>query len=121
MKTSSCKAKGRRAAAEARELLLAYATALEPADIIITSSGETGEDLKISPAGRSIYPFCIECKCVEKLNIWSANEQALSHLASDDERIPLVCYKRNHSELYVSLKFSDFLWLVTSRTSSTPT
>lgn len=109
MRTSSAKAKGRRCAVETKELLELYAPDLRPGDIEVTSSGATGEDLKLSPAAREIYPLAIECKNVESLNIWAAYEQACSHVK--DDRYPVVFYRRNRSDLMVTLKAEHFMKL----------
>ena len=34
--------------------------------------GESGEDIKMARAAREKFPFSIECKNVEKLNVWEA-------------------------------------------------
>lgn len=109
MKTSSCKAKGRRLAQKLKETLLSWAPDLKEDDIQVTSSGAGGEDLKLSPVARTIYPISFECKNVEKLNLWSAYEQAQSN---SKEHIPAVCFSRNRSEPMVALKLEDFLRLI---------
>ena len=38
--------------------------------------GAGGEDLIMARAAREKFPFSIECKNVEKLNVWEAYEQA---------------------------------------------
>ena len=114
MTPSSCKSKGRRAAAEVKELLLEWCPDLQPDDIIVTSSGVTGEDLQLSPKAREVYPYIIEAKNVEKINIHQANEQAVSHWqkrGSKPNEFPIVCYKRNRTDLYVSIKLEHFLKL----------
>lgn len=109
MKTSSCKAKGRRLAEEVKQLLLQHASALKPDDIVVTSSGDTGEDLKLSPLARQHFPFTIECKNQEALNIWKAMEQAIGHSKSNSY-IPILCFKRNRlKDVYVSMRLEDFL------------
>ncbi len=110
MRASSAKAKGRRACAEVKDLMLTHAPELQPDDIVITGSGDTGEDLKLSPLARSIYPLAIECKNQESLNIWAALEQAKGH----SEKYPgVVFFRRNRSKLYVALEAEEFVKLVT--------
>jgi hypothetical protein len=113
MRTSSAKSKGRRACADVKELLHQFAPNLEPDDIIVTPSGVTGEDIRLSPEARRIYPFAIECKNQESLNIWSAYEQAIEH-SKDTKYTPILFYKRNRSDLMVSLTAEDFMILITS-------
>ena len=97
MKTSSAKAKGRRFAQEIKDLMLENAYILEPDDIVVTSSGDTGEDLKLSPAARKVYPVSIECKNQEKLNIWEALKQAESNAGG---YTPVLFFRRNRSKNY---------------------
>lgn len=114
MRASSAKAKGRRASVEVKELLHLYAPDLRPDDIIVTPSGVCGEDVLLSPAARALYPFTIECKNQEKLNIWDALKQAESHLKKRTEElcVPLLFFKRNRSKLFVALDAELFLKLV---------
>lgn len=107
MRTSSCKAKGRRASQEVKDLLLRYSD-LEEADIIVTPSGVTGPDLLLSPLAQGYFPFAIEAKNQEKISIWQAIDQAKGHLKKDHE-IPLLFFKRNRSELMVCLRAEDFI------------
>lgn len=105
MRVSSRKAKGRRCATEAKEVILKHLRTLEEGDVIVTSSGETGEDLKLSPLARKKFPFQVEAKNVEKINIWQALEQAKEH----GPYIPLVVFKRNREDLKVCLDFDKFM------------
>lgn len=111
MRTSSAKAKGRRLCAEFRELLLKYAPDLKPDDIQVTSSGAIGEDLKLSPAARSIFPYVIECKNQEHINIHAALKQAASHGEGRSDLTPLLIFRRNNSETYVCLMADHFMKL----------
>ena len=62
MKTRSAKAKGRRLQNKIRDLLLEEFKELEPDDIRTAIMGETGEDIKLSPAARKKIPYSFECK-----------------------------------------------------------
>ena len=113
MLTSSAKAKGRRAAQELAKHLLAYSVGhaeLTEDDIKPVSSSVTGEDIGLSSEARKLYPFTFEVKNQESIQIWKALKQSESH-AEDTGLIPILCFKRNHSESYVSLRLSDFLHL----------
>lgn len=109
MKTSSAKAKGRRLQTEVQTKLVEKFATLEPDDVRVAIMGESGEDLKLSPAARRVFPYSIECKNVEKLNIWGALEQAESNSGKHE---PLLIFKRNRSKIYVALEFDHFLKLV---------
>lgn len=108
MRPSSAKAKGRRLQQWVRDLLLKLAPSLQPDDIRSTSMGASGEDLLLSPAARQVYPFSIECKNVERLNIYDALAQSESNARG---ATPIVVFKRNHSKVYVALEFEEFLRL----------
>jgi hypothetical protein len=107
MKTSSAKAKGKRCAQEVKELLLEYAL-LEDGDVVVTPSGVPGVDLHLSPLAFKEFPFAIECKNQESIQIWQALKQAESHQPG----IPTLFFKRNRSELYCALKASDLFQLL---------
>lgn len=111
MKTSSCKAKGRRCSTDVKELLLKYAPDLKESDINVVPSGVTGPDLWMSPAAQGIYNFAIECKNVERLNIHEAIAQAMSH-AKGTNKVPVLFFKRNLSPLFVALSAEDFIKLI---------
>ncbi|MNJ94782.1 hypothetical protein D3C87_124850 [compost metagenome] len=114
MKTSSAKAKGRRACQEVKEAFHEWAPDLKDDDIIVTPSGVPGEDLRLSPAARDIYPYVVECKNVEKLNVHEAYQQAAQHWIKrgmNESEYPLLAFKKNRSDLFVMLSLKDFLKL----------
>jgi len=107
MQVQSGKAKGRRLQQFVRDLLLeTFKDTLETDDIQSTSMGAPGEDLKMSPAARKIFPFAIECKNQESLGIWSALEQAE---ANAKHHMPLLVFKRNRSKTYATLDINDLV------------
>ena len=75
MKTQSAKAKGRKLQQWVRDQLIEQLD-VHPEDIESRSMGAGGEDLIMARAARQKFPFSIECKNVEKLNVWEAYEQA---------------------------------------------
>jgi hypothetical protein len=108
MRPQSAKAKGRRFQQFVRDLLLRAAESLEEDDIRSTSMGASGEDILFSPAARKIYPYSIECKNVERLNIWDAIKQAKDNCK---KYIPMVIFKKNNHEAWVAIPLSDFMKL----------
>ena len=108
MKTQSAKAKGRRAAQNLRLKLLLKFPELEPDDIRVTPSGVNGPDLQLSPKAQKLFPFNIEVKNQERLNIWAALKQCLNHGA----KAPLVAFTRNRDDMYVAIRLNDFLNVV---------
>ena len=111
MKPSSAKQKGRRACLELQEKLLSWAPDLTCDDIRVTASGSNGEDILFSQAAKKKFPFAFEVKNQESLNVWSAFAQAEAH-AKGSEQIPCLAYRRNRSDLMVTLKLDDFLKLI---------
>lgn len=109
MKIKSAKAKGRRLAVWVMELLYKYAQDLMQGDIVVTPASVPGDDLMMSPAARAIYPFAIECKNQETLNIWEALAQVEARAGT---RIPVVFFKRNKSKVYVTLEAEKFIFLM---------
>ena len=66
MKTSSKKGKGRRLQNYVVEKLLFLYSCLEDDDIKSAIMGESGEDIKLSPAARKAIPFSFECNNQER-------------------------------------------------------
>lgn len=113
MRPASAKNKGRRACKEVAEILHRWAPDLRPGDIEVTSSGACGEDLKLSPAARDVYPIVIESKNQEKLNIWESLDQAKSHKKGQEALpVPVLFFRRNRSVMYVALEAEDFMRLI---------
>lgn len=107
MRPQSAKAKGRRLQQEVCASLIERANqVLKKDDVKSTSMGAPGEDVLFSPLARQIYPFSIECKNVEKINIWEAIKQAESQNRAYK---PMVCFSKNGEEIYVAVKLKDFL------------
>jgi len=91
MKPSSAKSKGRNLQKWVREKLIEQLD-VHPEDIESRSMGAGGEDLIMARAAREKFPFSIECKNVEKLNVWEAYEQAK---ANSGDYEPIVVMKKN--------------------------
>ena len=111
MKTRSAKNKGKRLQNKVRDILLETFDTLEPDDIRSAVMGDSGEDIQLSPAARKLIPYSIECKNQEKLNIWSALEQAEDN---SKDSTPVLIFKRNRSKTYAVLEIKDFIDLINS-------
>mgnify|MGYP000405730514 FL=1 len=109
MKTRSAKSKGRRLQNQIKELLLESFKELEPDDVRSAIMGETGEDIKLSPAARRQIPYSFECKNQEKLNIWESLNQAEEN---SGDYPPVLIFKRNRSKTYAVLELEDFIDLI---------
>lgn len=109
---SSRKNKGRTLQNKVRDSLLKTFPILEPDDVKSAIIGENGTDIKLSPMAKKIIPYSIECKNQEKLNIWSALEQAENN---SNGLTPLLIFKRNRTKTYVVIEFDEFLGLIKNK------
>jgi len=98
MKTQSAKAKGRKLQQWVRDQIIEQLE-VHPEDIESRSMGAGGEDLIMARAARQKFPFSVECKNVEKLNVWEAYKQAEEN--SKDYEPVVVMKKNNHKTLVV--------------------
>ena len=105
MKTQSRKAKGRRLQQKFMQLLIEKLD-IDPEDIESRSMGAGGEDLIMSKAARNKFPFSIECKNQERMNIWSAWDQAVNNRGIYE---PLVVIKKNGVNPLVVLDAKVFM------------
>ena len=113
MLTKSGKAKGRRFQNYIRDMMLMRAPSLKPDDIRSTGMGQPGEDIQLSTEARLVYPWSIECKNQERLNLWKAWEQTLAHVPDEDELgyMPIMFIKKNNARPLVVLQADDFFGL----------
>ena len=109
MKPRSAKNKGKRQQNKIRDLILEKFDSLEKVDVRSITMGDSGEDILLSPAARRLFPFSVECKNQEKLNIWSSIEQAEENSGN---HAPLVIFKRNRTKTYAVLEFDKLLELL---------
>ena len=109
MKTSSKKGKGRRLQNYVRNTLLEAFKSLEEDDVKAAIMGESGEDIKLSPAAKRKIRYSFECKNLERLNIWQAIEQSETNC---EDRTPVVVFKRNRSKTYLTIEFNEFVKLI---------
>jgi len=107
MKTQSAKAKGRKLQQWVRDQIIEQLE-VHPEDIESRSMGAGGEDLIMARAARQKFPFSVECKNVEKLNVWEAYEQAKSN-SKDHE--PIVIMKKNQKKPLVVVDADFFISL----------
>ena len=105
MKTSIAKAKGRRLQQKFMQLLIEKLD-IDPEDIESRSMGAGGEDLIMSKAARNKFPYSVECKNQERMNIWQAWDQANNNKGIYE---PLVVIKKNGVQPLVVLDAENFL------------
>ena len=106
MKSRSAKNKGKRLQNKIRDLILEKFSTLENDDVRSITMGDSGEDILLSPAARKLFPFSVECKNQEKLNIWSSLEQAENNSGIHS---PLLIFKRNRTKTYAVLELEELL------------
>ena len=107
MRTQSKKAKGRRLQQWVRDLLIEKLE-VHPEDIESRSMGAGGEDLIMSRSAREKFPYSIECKNQESLNIWKSYEQAQQNSGNYE---PIVIIKRNNIKPLVLVDADYFVEL----------
>ena len=111
MKTQSAKAKGRRLQQWFRDLLIEKLE-VHPEDIESRSMGAGGEDLIMDRAARAKFPYSIECKNQESVNVWKSYEQAVENSGNYE---PIVIIKRNKSKPLVLIDAEHFVSLLKSK------
>lgn len=113
MKTKSAKAKGRVLQNWFRESLINI-VGLDPQSVRCQIMGVGGEDIVIAPSVRKTqFPYAVECKNREKLNLWEAYEQASKNSGQWE---PLLVVKRNRSRPLVILDAIKFLEIIKNGT-----
>ena len=111
MKTQSAKAKGRRLQQWFRDLLIEELE-VHPEEIESRSMGAGGEDLIMARAARAKFPYSIECKNQESVNVWKSYEQAVENSGNYE---PIVIIKRNKSKPLVLIDAEHFVSLLKSK------
>ena len=107
MKVQSAKAKGRRFQQWVRNKLIEILN-IHPEDIESRSMGAGGEDLIMARAAREKFPYSVECKNQEKVNIWESYKQAVEN-SKDYE--PILIIKRNNHKPLVLIDAEHFVKL----------
>lgn len=110
MNIRSAKNKGVRLQNLVKDLIYKTFPSLEDGDVKTAMMGESGEDIKLSPAARRLFPFSVECKNTERLNLWDALKQSETNTTKGTT--PIVIFKRNRSKVYVTLELEKFMEIV---------
>lgn len=82
---------------------------LKEDDVINTSMGASGEDVKLSPKAREYLPVSFEAKNVEKVNVWTAYAQACANAKTYE---PILVIKKNHKDPLAIMDLDFFLDLM---------
>ena len=112
MKPSSCKAKGRALQQAVAANVLEHLPSLSPDDVRSTSMGVAGPDLQLSTRAKELFPFGVECKAQERINIWESWAQTQRH-CSKTGLTPLLVCRRNRTAPFAVLPWEFVLPLLT--------
>jgi hypothetical protein len=107
MKTSSAKAKGRKLQQWFAQLMIKTLN-LHEEDLESRPMGSQGEDIIMGRESREAFPYSIECKNQEAVNVWKAYEQCETNCKGYE---PLVVIKRNRSKPLVLVDAEHFVSL----------
>ena len=72
--------------------------------------GTQGEDVWLSAAARAKFPYAVECKNVERVNVWQCWGQAQTNAAHAGLK-PLLVLARNRTKPVVVIDIDHFLEL----------
>tara|TARA_R100001460_G_scaffold43694_1_gene80022 strand:- start:80 stop:415 length:336 start_codon:yes stop_codon:yes gene_type:complete len=111
MKTSSAKAKGRKLQQWFTDLLV-NALGLDKDDLESRPMGSQGEDIIMGKQSRDRFPYSIECKNQERVNVWNAYDQASENCKGYE---PLVVIKKNRTKPLVVIDAEHFVKLFDER------
>lgn len=115
MLTSSAKAKGRRLQQLIRDDLrkIGRDYGLVDADLESRQMGGTGTDIVLSPAAEKIFPFSVEAKNQESLNV-TATFWKHYRKYEGSKSLKMVVSCKNHHEPIVTVRWKDFLKIYTA-------
>ena len=81
---------------------------LNPDDLESRPMGSSGEDVIMGVQSRELFPYSVECKNQEKVNVWAAYEQSEANCGKHE---PLVVIKKNHKKPLVVVDAEYFIEL----------
>ena len=81
---------------------------LNPDDVESRSMGAGGEDLMFSSQARKVFPYSVECKNQESLNVWKSYEQAQANSGVYE---PLLVIKKNRKQPLIVMDAKYFVEL----------
>ena len=110
MKPQSAKQKGRLLQKKFRQMLIDL-LGLDAEDLESRPMGSHGEDSIMGKQSRDKFPYSVECKNQESLNVWKSYDQAQNNCKGYE---PLLVIKRNRSKVLVVLDAEYFVRLHSS-------
>jgi hypothetical protein len=106
MDTRGRKAKGRGLVLEVKSWLHQMFPEFNDHDVVVPSTSAPGEDIKLSPELRELFPYSVECKRTEGLaQDYKFMDQAISNC---NGYTPLVIMRSNRREALVMMRLTDF-------------
>lgn len=102
--TQARKAKGRQLQQKVRDAIYEAFPHLEDGDVVSTGMGQGGEDVRLSPAARKVFPYSVECKRRKAFAVYNDYEQAKANsmgyepilVVQGDRKKPLVLLDLEH-------------------------
>ena len=110
MKPQSAKQKGRLLQKKFRQMLIDL-LGLDAEDLESRPMGSQGEDIIMGKQSRDKFPYSVEFKNQEILNVWKSYDQAQNNCKGYE---PLLVIKRNRSKVLVVLDAEYFVRLHSS-------
>lgn len=106
---AAAKAKGRRLQQDVRDAILKLHPSLTYNDVRSTGMGQSGLDVQLSEAARELFPWAVECKRKEKINVYADWEQAE---ANKEDLEPLLIIRKSRKPALAVLKFETLMKLL---------
>lgn len=107
MRTASAKSKGRRLQQWVAKMLVEH-LGVDAEDLESRPMGSSGEDIIMGKLTRQKFPYSVECKNQEAVNVWKAYKQAESNSKQYE---PVVVIKRNQHKPLVVVDAEYFIGL----------
>lgn len=81
---------------------------LQPDDVKSTAMGQGGEDVKLSPAARAVFPYSVECKRNKSFAVYGPYAQAKANCRGYE---PLLVIQGDRQKPLVLLDLDHFMEL----------
>lgn len=108
-KIASRKARGRNLQKHVRDAILRDYAGLTEDDVKSAPMGTSGSDVVMSTLAKEMFPYDVECKNAQAINIWTAYEQSKKRCPGSLE--PLLVVKRNNVKPLAIIDFEHFMEL----------
>lgn len=105
--TASRKQKGRNLQKHVRDAILKHYSSLTEDDVKSAPMGTSGSDVVLSTAAKEQFPYDVECKNAQAINIWAAYEQSKKRCPATLQ--PVLIVKRNNVKPLAIIDFEHFM------------